>query len=139
MNKWILLSGLFLTTSICFADTCPTVDAIKQNTIKGWKAYDSEDGKLLSEARESHFKKNVQEFALAEWANTHNKNGAIHCYYRDRTGSNLEAYLAKEHFAPKTSSQNYWYNVSGYMHCAADSQQCEFETQLLNRPQLAKS
>lgn len=139
MKKWLFVIGLCAWSQINLAETCPSVNAIKHNAIKGWKAYDSEDGKLLSTARTAHFKKTIEEFALAEWGNINNQRSAVHCYYRDRTGSNLEAYLAKDHFIPKKTGQNYWYHVSGYMHCAADSKECEFESQLLNKPQLAKS
>ncbi|VVC76822.1 hypothetical protein AQUSIP_21490 [Aquicella siphonis] len=135
-----LLTGLCLAMlcSLSFAETCPNVNDIKTNHLNGWKAYDSDDGAPLSTAREVQFKKMVEQFALAEWANGKRQSGAIHCYYRDSSGSNLEAYLAKDHFVPKQTSSSFWYSVSGYMHCAARKENCEFETKMLGNHQLAK-
>jgi hypothetical protein len=128
MLKSLLL--LTLCTLVCqasFADSCPSVTAIKNNTLGGWKMYDSDDGAPLSAKRIALFQKNAEQFVLAEWAQQ--KNGMIHCYYRDHNGANLEAYLAKDHLMP-VKSHTYWYQVSGYMHCAANSEQCAFQQQV---------
>jgi len=132
----ITLISTLLLNQAALAETCPSVNDIKQNQLNGWKAYDSDDGKPLPLARETQFKKMVEEFALAEWEN---KSGSIHCYYRDNTGSNLEAYLAKDNFNPKVDPHSFWYKVSGFMHCAAGMERCEFEKyNILQKQQLAK-
>lgn len=133
----VIVCGVVLS-SASFADRCPSVNDIKHNALNGWKPYDSDDGKPLSIARETRFKKMVEEFALAEWATDHKLPGTIHCYYRDKTGSNLEAYLAKENFNPKMNLHNFWYKVSGFMHCAAGMEKCEFENRILPQRQLAR-
>lgn len=118
-----------LSVCLCqmsFAITCPTVSDIQKNTLAGWKAYDSDEGEPLSAMREAAFKKNAREFALAEWVNKGDKMGSIHCYYRDDNGSAMEAYLAKEHFRPKNPNA-FWYEVSGFMQCAAGMENCDFE------------
>lgn len=138
LGKYLAALCIAGLCSSSFADTCPNVNDIKNNSMNGWKAYDSDDGVPLSPARETLFKKNVVEFTLAEWTNGKRKSGAIHCYYRDKSGSNMEAYLSKENFVPKQTSRNFWYTVSGYMHCAAEKEDCEFETKLLGKNQLAK-
>ncbi len=127
-----------LICQACLAETCPSINDVKTKVLHGWKAYDSDDGAPLSPLREAQFKQTIQEFALAEWPNKENKNGTIHCYYRDKTGSSLEAYLAKDHFVP-LNHKNYWYEVSGYLHCAAGMDKCEFNQRMLaKQKQLAR-
>jgi len=138
LKELIAVSCLALVCQAGFSATCPSVKDIKNNALAGWKAYDSEDGMPLSAARETAFKKNIEEFTLAEWANDKNKNSTIHCYYRDKEGSHLEAYLAKDNFAPKVAANSFWYKVSGYMHCAADMAKCQFEKRFLPKTRLAK-
>jgi hypothetical protein len=121
---------MILAWQLSMAHTCPDIHAIKHNQPSGWKAYDSDDGTPLSPRLNAQFKANATQFVLAEWT----KEGAIHCYYRDKNGSNLEAYLAKKHFLPE-NSQAYWYPVSGFMHCAASSEKCQFHA---SQQQLAK-
>ena len=117
---------LTLISQFCFADSCPSVDSIKKNTLTGWKIYDSEDGTELSTEQQTAFRKQIHQFALAEYAGR-GQTGSMHCYYRDKTGSSLEAYLAKDHFSVARNSQ-YWYPVSGFMHCAADQSKCNFQS-----------
>jgi hypothetical protein len=140
MMKRIIIFFIFTTfITITHAETCPTIKEIKSRTLNGWKAYDSDDGTPLSSTREIQYKKTIQEFALAEWGNKNNQEGTMHCYYRDATGSSLEAYLAKKHFAPQ-NHQKYWYQVSGYMHCAAGMDKCRFVSRILeNQKQFAKN
>lgn len=136
MKKTLLsLSLFFLVYSpTIFAETCPTVDAIKAKQTKDWKAYDSDDDKRLSLSRELQFIQLTEAFVLAEWKKT--KHGsAIHCYYRNKSGGSMEAYLAKNNFEP--IKQNAWYEVTGAMHCAASMEQCKFEQVILPQKQLA--
>ena len=49
-----------------------------------------------------------------------------------------EAYLAKDNFIPKLTAKSFWYQVSGYMHCAAGMDKCEFKMNSLAKHQLAK-
>jgi hypothetical protein len=137
MRKIFFAICILLCCKICFAETCPNVDDIKNNNAKNWIAYDSDDDTRLSPRREADFKKNIVQFTLAEWRNVNNKNSIIHCYYRDTEGSQLEAYLAKPNFIPK-NTKNYWYQVSGSMHCAAGKNKCEFQEKIFQNRQLAK-
>ncbi len=130
----ILLAGLF--SQLSFADTCPSVKDIQQKKIAGWKAYDSDEGTLLSAKRTKTFLHSAEQFVLAEWATDSQKNGAIHCYYRDKNGSDLEAYLAKGHFVPDNSKV--WYQVSGALQCAAKNEMCQFKN-IIQQAQLAKN
>ena len=138
-KKIILIAGLALLLQNSFAETCPSVDDIKNHrSLTGWKLYDSEDNTPLASSRMTQFKKNIDQFALAEWSiQEQKKSGTVHCYYQDSNGSNLEAYLAKENFIPVDSNQ-YWYQVSGFMHCAAGVDKCEFKADLSLKNQLAK-
>jgi len=124
-NLFFLALAAFVFSGISYAETCPRVDEIKSQALAAWKAYDTDD-QPLSAQQEALFKKNMVAFTLAEWTNQPSHGGAIHCYYRDKNGSNLEAYLSKNNFVPQKSSR-YWYQVTGYMHCAAGMEQCAFE------------
>jgi hypothetical protein len=133
----VAVGCIMLLNQTSFADRCPSVDDIKNNHLNGWKAYDSDDGMLLSAARETQFKKIVEQFTLAEWKGTKKQPGSIHCYYSDKTGSSLEAYLAKDNFHPKLDPKSFWYQVSGFMHCAAGMERCEFTHPFQAKTQLA--
>ena len=133
----ILFLSLCLFSLPIFAETCPSVDEIKKPTLVDWKVVDSEDGKPLSAKRAARFKANAREFALAEWTDNGRKTNFIHCYYRDSTGSNLEAYLAKKNFLPE-NSKDHWYQVSGAMQCAAGYDKCEFNSLVMNQARMAK-
>lgn len=137
LKELMIATSLLLFSQVTLAETCPTVNEIKKNSLKSWKAYDSLDGKVLSSARETRFKNMIEEFALAEWKTTKPLKGTIHCYYRDKTGSSLEAYFAKNNFKPN-NRKHFWYEVSGYMHCAAGMDKCEFNNQMMGRTQLAR-
>lgn len=137
-KKLIVILGMLLFCPLVAAETCPSVDAIKKNThLQGWKAFDSEDGTPLSAKREAQFKKNIEQFVLAEWVNRDSRLGTIHCYYRDNTGSDLEAYLAKNNFMPQ-DSKKYWYQVTGSLQCAAGMDECHFKKNILPQTKLAK-
>lgn len=137
LNKVIAVICFVLFSQICFAETCPSIKDIKKASIKGWTAFDSEDGKPLSSERLAQFKTLVEQFALAEWSNEDAKAGVIHCFYRDKEGAALEAYLAKSNFSP-INQKNMWYEVSGAHQCAAGMKECEFKATILDRPQVAQ-
>lgn len=136
-KKAIILLSTILFSQALFAESCPSVATIKANKITDWKAFDSDDGKPLSEKRLTQFKTTVQQFVLAEWSNINNKKSTIHCYYRDKEGYSFEAYLAKDNFKPE-NSHKIWYSVSGSMQCAADMEKCQFSNLLSAPKQLAK-
>lgn len=136
MRKLVMALVVGIICQTVQAETCPRVADIKHKLAKEWKAYDSDDGTPLSAKRELAFVKNIEQFILAEWSGS-SKKGAIHCYYRDKTGSNLEAYLSKENFIPENHN-NYWYNVSGLRQCAAGMEKCMFGSLALNGQKLAK-
>lgn len=136
-KKMTLIVALALFVSMSFAETCPSVEDVKNNHINGWKLYDSEDNTPLSAKREADFKKNISQFSLAEWTDIRKNHGTIHCYYHDSNGSDFEAYLVKENFNTPREGKNYWYKVTGSMHCSAGTAQCEFQ-RVLPSTQLAK-
>lgn len=136
-RKFITALILCVFSHISFADTCPSITEVKKNLLIGWNAYDSDDGTPLASRRKAAFIKDIEEFALAEWAERDHKKGAIHCYYKDHTGSALEAYLAKDNFIPN-STNKYWYQVSGAKQCAAGMDKCKFTGHSLLQQQLAR-
>lgn len=125
-QKLICALCFALVCQFVFAETCPSVRDVRNNTLsRDWVAYDSEDGSKLPLKREQEFKRNAEEFVLAEWKDLKNKGGSIHCYYRNKSGSNLEAYIAKNNFIPENSKQ-VWYDVSDARHCVAGMERCQF-------------
>ena len=74
----------------------------------------------------TQFTNHIDQFSLAEWMQSGPQKGAIHCYYSDKNGSVIEAYLAKDNFAPQNTNHA-WYQVSGSMHCAAGMDACLFD------------
>lgn len=126
-KKLMLVLGLALCQPFAFAENCPSVADIKNHTLSpGWKAYDIDDGTPLPPSRVAQLASHVDQFALAEWSTAKRSTNAIHCYYRDAHGSNLEAYFSKDNFKPD-NTKNAWYQVSGYMHCAAGMDKCAFQ------------
>ena len=131
----ILTLALITLSNIAYAEICPTVNEIKTQKLAGWKAYDSDDGTPLSKKRTQAFIKAADQFILAEWSKRGKQGTAIHCFYRDVNGSDLEAYLTKNNLIPENNKT--WYQVSGAMQCAAGNDMCKFAG-IANQPQLAK-
>lgn len=126
MKKLITALVLCLVNTAIYAETCPDVKTVRGDALQGWSLHDSDDNKPLNAKRVAYFKKNIEQFTLAEWVTDGKQKGNIRCYYSDKNGAGLEAYLTKESFKPN-NFKNYWYQVSGSMHCAAGMQQCLFQ------------
>jgi hypothetical protein len=139
MNKLITAVIALLFCHLAFADTCPSVKDLKAGTTHGFQAYDSDDDTLLAKERLAQFINNAEQFILAEWQDTKDHEGAVHCYYRDINGSQMDAYLKKSNLVPANPHKR-WYEVSGSMHCAADMESCLFKENktIGQQPQLAK-
>jgi hypothetical protein len=135
--KKLVFIALTLIASHAYAENCPTVGMIKHDMLNKWKAFDSDDNKPLSSKRLAQFKNNVDQFTLAEWQSKDALHNSMHCYYRDKNGSQLEAYLTKDNLMPIDNKQ-LWYQVSGSMHCAAGMDKCMFQRNILQQPQLAR-
>jgi hypothetical protein len=124
MKKIIAALGLTIILSPAFAETCPTIHDIKNQAINGWSFVDAERDVPLSAERITEFKERVTHFGLAESINVNGKP-MMHCYYLDKGGSNLEAFLSKENEAP-INKKKFWYQVTGATHCAASLNECTF-------------
>lgn len=119
-----ILAGMLTLSfiSVSFAETCPSVTDIKKHSTRGWTAYDSETEIALSVSQLNHFRHQAAKFVLAEWSK---KNDTIHCYYSNASGSEIQAYFAKNSLTPE-KTRNRWYLVSGHMDCAAGKDECLF-------------
>ena len=119
-----LIIGLasILFCGVIFAESCPSLNAIKTNQLAGWKALSDGTDQAITPAQMQAFKASVSQFALAEYDTSANHIGSIRCYYRDNTGSNLDTYLSKSNLA--LSKGQYWYQVTGSMQCAAGMDKC---------------
>ena len=141
LKKLILALVMTAFCTVAFADSCPSVKDIKNNSLHGWKAYDSDDDTPLSSARFAAYAKSLEQFTLAEWKKGSKNSTSIHCFYRDSNGSALEAYLAKDNLSPtlgSNSTKDQWYQVSGSLNCAASPEDCKFQSSLSTKqPQLA--
>lgn len=138
MPKKITLIAFCLLCHFTYAEMCPDSQHLKNQLPIGWQLYDSDNGTLLTHAQQARFFHQAAHFALAEWSNNKTKNNGIHCYYNDKTGSHLQAYLANKNFVPHISKASYWYPVTGFMHCAASTDKCEFQPYIQPHSQLAK-
>jgi hypothetical protein len=134
--SFFLITSLFIS-SLSFAEMCPSVESIHHNNIPGWRLYDSDDNQALSLKREVEFKKDVQAFAMADWSDATKQTGRIRCFYHDASGSNLEAYLSKNHFSLAKANE-YWYDVSGAKECAAGVEKCGFQIANFGNTQIAR-
>jgi hypothetical protein len=122
----VLALSLSSLTSFALAETCPSVDAIKHQAFGSqWKMYDTGSDKAISDERLAQALKSIDQLSLAEWSETKDHTGIVRCYYRDKHGSHLEAYLANTHYRPD-NSRHVWYSVTGHLHCAAGVDQCVF-------------
>lgn len=130
----LLILVLFLS-KVVLADVCPLTKDIQNNHLTGWKLLDSDDDKALSLKRQSSFRKDVDSFAMAEWSTSQKDAGKIRCYYRDKNGSSLDAYVTKDHYS--LTGNKYWYEVSGAKECAAGVERCGFQSIILPNSRFA--
>jgi hypothetical protein len=136
MFRILLTVLLFSFSLIVAAETCPSAQSIKNHSARNWRAFDSDTGKPLEQARENLFRNEITQFALAEWSGRNNSN--IHCYYKNEDGSHLEAYFARTGTSIARPSK-YWYEVTGMMRCAAGTEKCKFSTLPGDQHQLAQN
>ena len=125
-QKLIFTAVILFFCQIAMAGTCPSLTDIKHNRLHGWKAYDSVSHQPLANARIAMLKKYAAQFVLAEWPDSQRKTGAIRCYYRDKEGSDFQAYFSKSNLVP-TDLKNDWYQVTGSTDCAANINKCSFQ------------
>lgn len=125
MHKLCWILSLFLFSQFAFANTCPSIETLKKGDLSDWNFYDTDDNKPLSSKRIAQYKTDAVAFALAEWT-SQDREGTIHCLYHDKAGSDMEAYLAKNH-VQLSSVKKFWYDVSGSQQCAAGMHECEFK------------
>lgn len=107
-----------------YAETCPSIADIKHHALTGWELHEADETKLTSQ-RINQFEKNIAQFTLAEWKQDNKQSGTVRCYYRDQEGASFEMYLAHNNVLVE-NSKNYWYPVTGFIHCAAGAEKCAF-------------
>ena len=127
MRKLITIIIFYIISiSVGIAETCPTIQDIKNGNFHAWRLYDSDSHQPLNTKYVPQFKQYAQQFTLAEWHKDSKQRNIIRCYYRDFNGSEARAYLAKKDFHPEIV-KNTWYSVSGSLHCAAGRNHCVFQ------------
>lgn len=125
MLKKLTLTLLCLTSFQASANTtCPSVAELKNHQLNGWTAYNSDSGEELPQNLVIEFEKQTSQFLMAEWAEGA-PEGASHCYYGDKQGEYMNAFLAKHDYYPNMQAGN-WHNESGFLRCHADAKQCVF-------------
>ncbi len=135
-GRFLIAVFITLFSTALIAQTCPSVKDIRNNKIPGWRAYDIY-GTKFTEEQTQQFRGHALEFALAEVIPYNKGTLAIRCLYRDKNGSNLQGYLAKDNIVAD-NTMNYWYEVSGSKHCAAGVKLCQFAPNTLHNSQLAR-
>ncbi|MFZ2315231.1 MAG: hypothetical protein WAW86_06200 [Gammaproteobacteria bacterium] len=104
--------------------TCPSISELRNNQLQGWTAYNSDSGEELPTSLVEQFEKRAAQFLMAEWADEA-PEGTSHCYYGDKNGEYMDAFLAKHDYYADTSVPA-WKNESGFLRCHADAKQCPF-------------
>lgn len=138
MRNTLFSLMLVLICGMSFAETCPSIKALKKTALAGWTFYNSTDDKPLSTEREAFIKKQAKQLAVVEWTSQDGKTGSVHCYYMDKDGSHFDAYLAKENLT-LSSARRYWYPVTGSMNCAAGISRCQFSRAINHGAIVAKT
>ena len=124
MFKKIMLTFIFLTlTTATLAETCPSISQLKENNFHGWEPYNSDSGEPLFPQQLTDFKKDVRQFLMAEWAEGA-PEGESHCYYGDKNGNYMDAFLARHGFHDAPSAN--WHNDGGFMRCKGEAGNCVF-------------
>ena len=125
MLKKLSLTLLCATTlHLAHAETCPTVAELKNNNLRGWEIYDSNNGSPLSPEQWQDFKHNAQQFLMAEYAYGA-PEGPSHCYYGNQKGEYMDAFLARHSFHPGGTCA--WREVDGFTRCYSNIEACIFE------------
>lgn len=114
----------FIFTQVVYADTCPTINDLKNNQFHMWNAFHSDSGTALSDAELLKFIRIVSLFKFAELAKG-SPEGSSHCYYNDVNGNYTFAYLAKKHLTVDVHSI-YWQSENDIFRCYADTSSCVF-------------
>lgn len=112
---------LFFSSS--YAQTCPSIDDLHHQNLHGWRAFDIDNGTLLSTERLLTYTQQAQEFALAEWMDEA-PEGPAHCYYYDtqKDSSYLGAFLASQDVIP----DNWKGPQRNVMQCYSGINECRF-------------
>ncbi len=125
MLKKLSIALLCLTSFQVYATTtCPSVAELKNHQLNGWVAYNSDSGEELPLSQIKIFEKETSQFLMAEWAEGA-PEGTSHCYYSDKRGEYMNAFLAQHDHYPNLQTGN-WRNESGFLRCHADTKQCTF-------------
>jgi len=137
MRQPLSMLCCMLLSSLTYADLCPSVQDLQSGKALHWRAFDSDNGKPLAGKHQARLISQIRQFALAEWSRTEAR-ASIRCYYKNESGSHLEAYFARKNISPIQPSK-YWYQVTGMMHCAAGTDKCAFQPLPTRRQQLARN
>lgn len=124
MQKKLLCCLMSLLLSGAYAETCPTIQAIKNNSFRqqGWQVYDLENGEPLESEDFNMFKKHLISFASAIWLPGAPEGNSQCHYYND---SDIEAYFAKNMQLPDKTKGN-WRLIGDMLECNISLQDCQF-------------
>jgi hypothetical protein len=128
MSKKILCLSVFLFLNLAHAETCPTKDDIKNNSLHQWQAVDLDNAEPLSPAELKKFEKKVDSFAFAAWM-PDAPEGSGHCYYNGKQPdeSYLEVFLTKATGEPDKSVGKWTQDDPEFMKCEeSDVGLCRF-------------
>jgi hypothetical protein len=128
MKKIFTAIFLFLAIPL-HAETCPTVNEINHNNLHGWRAYDAEQNKFVTDLES--FKKEVADFAQAKWMNEEEQGEAQCHYYRNFSQKTYTTiYFIKHHTLPINDLTVWKFMSESVMLCDASINQCSFVPEL---------
>ncbi len=125
MFKKICFFSFLVFSSLTYAEICPTVESIQNNSFAGWQALNIDSGTAAQPSQLENFKSHVRHFSLAEWMKDA-PEGSSHCYYQgeDTDTRFLGIFLARNNLMP---GQGSWKKMSdGIYQCKADIYDCLF-------------
>lgn len=128
LKKTCVFLAIFLLINNANAETCPTLSELKAGTFRNWQPLDLDNAEPLSPEELNSFKKNVAQFAFAQWM-PDAPEGSGHCFYYGTLPDvdYLGVYLVKYTFEPDKTVGN-WYRAStDTMQCNVSVTNCRFK------------
>jgi hypothetical protein len=118
---------LLISSSLTFAETCPTISDIKAGQFHHWQPLDIDNAEPVEGQALEEFKQAVAKFAFVDWM-PDAPEGSGQCFYYgvEPDSDYLGVYLAKPTLEPDRNKGN-WFEASfDVMQCNESISNCQF-------------
>lgn len=125
--RFIIKLLLLFFANMAIAETCPTVDEIKQHRYHDWHAYMLDNGEPVSAKNLLELEQNIQRFDFAVWLQFA-PEGEAECYYQGAYIGKGQwgVYFAKQKLRPFLINGVWQNKASGFLQCNAPLEECLF-------------